>query len=376
LFDQDRRIGWQTTFGGVRRMTGDVAHIDVLVAGLGPAGACAAAEATKARWSVVAVDRKIQAGLPVQCAELVPGPIGMEVTDVSGAREQLIESMVTFVEDAAPDTVENFPGHMIDRQAFDRHLCMMAEDAGARCVFGAAIKSVSTDGSVMLSDGTRIVPKVIVGADGPKSRIGNAIGQVNAVLVETRQMTVRLNAPHFATDIFLSADIPGGYGWLFPKGDVANIGVGVRPQDKSRLKDLLARLHDSMIANDRVGAEILGYTGGPIPVGGMLKPFGYLGDTLVLLAGDAAGLTNPVTGAGINSAVLSGRRAGQYAGEFLSGNRQADRDYLEELEDLFKPALDRALKRRGELMEKFDTGMPTHEDLRRGWIAYPQYWAA
>jgi geranylgeranyl reductase family protein len=357
-------------------MTSDVVHTDVLVAGLGPAGACAAAEAAKAQWSVVAIDRKVQAGVPVQCAELVPGPIGMEVADVSVAHEQLIKSMMTFVEDAAPDTVENFPGHMIDRRAFDRHLCVMAEDEGARCIFGVAIKSVSTDGSVMLSDGTRIVPKVIVGADGPKSCIGEAIGQVNAMLVETRQMTVPLNVPHFATDIFLSADIPGGYGWLFPKGDVANIGVGVRPQDKSRLKDLLARLHDAMIANDRVGAEIIGYTGGPIPVGGMLKPFGHLGETLVLLAGDAAGLTNPVTGAGINAAVLSGRRAGQFAGEFLSGNRQAARDYQEELQDLFKPALDRAVRRRGELIKKYDTGGPAHEDLRRGWIAYPQYWAA
>ncbi len=357
-------------------MTGDTVHVDILVAGLGPAGACAAAEAARAKWSVVAVDRKLQAGEPVQCAELVPGPIGMEVAGVSATREQFITSMMTFVEDAAPDTVENFPGHMIDRRAFDRHLCAMADDEGASCIFGASIRSASSDGSVMLADDTRIVPKVIIGADGPKSCIGDAIGQVNTMLVETRQITVSLNVPHSATDIFLSGDIPGGYGWLFPKGDVANIGVGVRPQDKARLKDLLARLHDAMIANGRVGTEIHGYTGGPIPVGGMLKPYGHLGETLVLLAGDAAGLTNPVTGAGINSAVLSGRRAGQYAGEFLSGNGEAARDYQEELQDLFQPALDRAVRRRRELMETYETGGPTHEDLRRGWIAYPQYWAA
>jgi flavin-dependent dehydrogenase len=38
----------------------------------------------------------------------------------------------------------------------------------------------------------------------------------------------------------------------------------------------------------------------------MLKPRGMLGDTLALLAGDAAGLTNAVTGAGIAAAVYSG----------------------------------------------------------------------
>ena len=119
-------------------------HSDVFVAGLGPAGACAAAEAAKAGWSVIAVDRKSQAGVPVQCAELVPGPIGMEVCDVSVAHEQIIRSMVTFVEDATPETVENFPGHMINRRAFDRHLCMLAEEEGAQTVFGTTVRSIST----------------------------------------------------------------------------------------------------------------------------------------------------------------------------------------------------------------------------------------
>lgn len=357
-------------------MSEAVRHTDVLVGGLGPAGACAAAEIARAGWRVIGVDRKAEAGTPVQCAELVPGPIGMEVADVSVAHEQLISSMVTFVEDAEPDTVESFPGHMINRQVFDRHLCQLAEDDGATCIFGTAIKTVKSDGIVVLSDGTRIVPKVIIGADGPKSVVGEAIGQANATLVETRQITVPLNEPHFSTDIFLSADIPGGYGWLFPKGDVANIGVGVRPQDKSRLKELLVKLHGSMIVSGRVGGEVQGYTGGPIPVSGMVKPYGMLGKTLVLLAGDAAGLTNPVTGAGINSAVLSGRRAGLCAGEFLSGNEDAADDYLEELEDLFKPALDRALKRRREVLATYDEGEPTPSDLRRGWIAYSDYWAA
>jgi flavin-dependent dehydrogenase len=140
----------------------------------------------------------------------------------------------------------------------------------------------------------------VVGADGPRSIVGRAIGQINRQLVETRQVTVRLRHRHEATDIFLSAEIPGGYGWLFPKDDVANLGAGVDPAHKARLnKDIVAGLHSSLVANDRVGSEILGLTGGPIPVGGMLRPRGMSGDTLVLLAGDAAGLANPVTGASI-----------------------------------------------------------------------------
>ena len=62
-----------------------------------------------------------------------------------------------------------------------------------------------------------------------------------------------------------------------------------------------------------LAARSLLTTGGAIPVGGMLKPWGRLGAALVLLAGDAAGLANPVTGAGIAAAVQSGRLAGEAA---------------------------------------------------------------
>ena len=105
-------------------------------------------------------------------------------------------------------------------------------------------------------------------------------------------------------------------------------------------------------------------TGGAIPVGGMLKPWGFLQNTAVLLAGDAAGLANPVSGAGIAAAVHSGRLAGQAA---ASGKFQ---DYEDELEDVYRAALERALSRRKELLNsKFEKAA-----LRRGWIAYPEYW--
>ena len=67
--------------------------------------------------------------------------------------------------------------------------------------------------------------------------------------------------------------------------------------DPALLRESRDALHAALIASGRVGAEVLGLTGGAIPVGGMLTPCGLLGETLALLAGDAAGLTNPVTGA-------------------------------------------------------------------------------
>ena len=354
-----------------------VMRTDVFVLGLGPAGASAAAEAARRGLRVVAVDRKHAAGRPVQCAEFVPAMVGMDVGNLAGSVRQPIRAMMTFVEDDAPDIQQHFPGRMLDRAAFDAALVADARQAGAECRLGVSVRRVSPEGRIELADGAIVDPAVIIGADGPRSLAGRAIGQVNTELVETRQVTVPLREPHEATDIFLSADIPGGYGWLFPKGDVANLGAGVNPEQKSRLKDIVAGLHATLTDDGRVGPEVLGLTGGLIPVGGMLTPWGLLEPALVLLAGDAAGLANPVTGAGIAAAVHSGRLAGRAAADWMAGNQSSGADYQEELESVFKVALDRAVRRRRELGEALaGTAMPARLALRRGWIAYPEYWAA
>jgi len=335
---------------------------DVLVLGLGPAGASAAAEAARRGCRVIALDRKREAGLPVQCAELVPAMVDVEAGVLAGAVRQRIDAMATFVEDDAPDLKPGFPGYMLDRAAFDASVVEAARQAGARTFFSSVVNRISRDGTVTLADGRSLRAPVIIGADGPRSRAGKAIGSVNTELVETRQIAVPLKRAQTATDIFLSADIPGGYGWLFPKGDVANLGAGVGPAHKARLKSIVAKLHAQL--RERVGEEILSRTGGAIPVGGMLRPWGRLGGTLVLLAGDAAGLANPVTGAGIAAAVHSGRLAGEAAA------RKSPHSYEEELHDLYGAALERALRRRRELLDS----VPGKAALRRGWIAYPEYW--
>jgi geranylgeranyl reductase family protein len=355
---------------------------DVLVVGLGPAGATAAAAAATAGARVIAIDRKQQAGVPVQCAELVPAMIGPlldpgQKAAVGSSWRQPVRSMTTFVDDRTPHVTGHFPGHMIDRAVFDAGLVAAAAVRGADCRFGIGLKALGTNGVARLSDGCTLGARVIIGADGPRSQVGRVIGQVNRELAETRQITLALRKPFDATDIFLSAAIPGGYAWLFPKADRANLGLGVAPEWRHLLKPRLCDLHRQLVVEGRVGSEVLGHTGGAIPVGGMLHPVGEIGPALALLAGDAAGLANPVTGAGINPALISGPLAGEAAAEALGGRPDAGRRYAEEIEDLFKASLDQALARRRELMRIYaGGGRPGAADLQRGWIAFPQYWAA
>lgn len=349
--------------------------VDVAIIGLGPAGASAANISAKSGLNVCAFEKKAVAGHPVQCAEFVPAMLDAGELVMTDTSVQRIHEMITYVESDTPDLTKNFSGHMIDRRAFDASLVAKAEEAGAKCTFGVKLKSISADGVLTFSDGQEVRAKVILGADGPHSLVGKAVGSVNTHIVETRQLSTTLNKPHIATDIYLSNEFPGGYGWMFPKGDIANIGLGVFPNQKYLLKPALENLHKRIAETGQVALKVTGYTGGAIPVGGMLKPCGMLGDSVVLLAGDAAGLTNPITGAGIAAAVMSGRLAGEALVAHLAGESDAIDIYGEDLEDLFGASLARAVLRRRQLTEQ---GAPERKlsksALRGGWIAYENYW--
>lgn len=373
LFDQTRqRDVTGATHGGCVTV-----NTDVLVIGLGPAGASAARAAARAGLNVIALERKQRAGEPVQCAEFVPQLLSPTIDAVTATACQRIGAMQTFVEQEAPDWQDNFPGVMVNRAAFDAHLVAQARADGVDCHFDCALAAIDADGCVHVDDGRVFAAQVIIGADGPRSRVGRAIGQVNHELVAARQITVPLRAAHGATDIFLSAAYPGGYAWLFPRGEVANLGIGVAYASRACLKAELEQLRTALIATGRIGDSILAATGGTIPVGGMLPAHGLIGKRTAFLCGDAAGLTNPVTGAGISAAVLSGTAAGEAAAAVCAGDEDAAADYAEEIEDLFGAAITRALQRRRAVLGQYAGGnAPSAQGLRGGWIAYPQYWAA
>ena len=357
-------------------MTEEMA-IDVLVVGLGPAGASAAAAAARRGARVVGIDRKRVAGHPVQCAEFVPLLLGQQIAGLDAHRHQSIRAMTTFIEDEPPHLRTQFTGVMIDRRAFDAALVETAMAAGAEAWFSLSLRTIDADGTARLSDGSALRARVIIGADGPHSAVGAAVGIANVVLAETRQITVPLLQPFEETDIFLSRRLPGGYAWLFPKGEVANLGLGGDPRWRRKFKPLLDDLHAQLAAQGRVGRDILGHTGGAIPSGGMLEPVTRRGECHVLLAGDAAGLTNPITGAGIPAAVLSGEMAGEAAAALAKGDSSAADAYRDDLTDLFSASLARAAARREALMRVYDgAGEPGPAELRRAWIAFPEYWAA
>lgn len=349
---------------------------DVLVVGLGPAGASAATQAAQAGLEVLAIERNAEPGQPVQCAEFVPMMIDRSVMPVEDFVAQQIGFMDSYIQgEDRCETTENFRGHIIDRATFDRGLIETAMRAGAKIRFSSPLRKIDNQGSAVLANGDRIHAKVIVGADGPLSQCGKAIGKTNQDLVYTRQITTDLLQPHQGTDIFLAEEYLGGYGWMFPKQDKCHLGLGVVPHLKNELKPLLERLHARLVAEGRLGERIDHVTGGAIPVSGMVSPIGFVEEVPVILAGDAAGLTNPITGAGINAAVLSGKLAGDAAVDACRNDLEGLNDYRDELESLFGASLRHAVAKRQTLLREYNrSGRLTPNQIRHGWVAFPQYW--
>lgn len=347
---------------------------DVLVIGLGPAGGAAAGAAARRGLSVIAVEKKKQVGLPVQCAEFIPLPLG-RYARAEGVLVQRIEAMKSFLPSGIVAHTD-FPGLMVDRAAFDQALAKEAEQAGARIHLGSRLCRLEGERScaqVATAEGVlEIRYRVLVAADGPHSSVAERLGLPRLQTVNTRQYTVPLKRPYADTDIWLSGAYPGGYAWLFPKGRFANLGLGADPRYAADLKTPLDALHRQLARNGLVGQEICCRTGGAIPVGGLRENL-VAGN--VLFAGDAAGLTHPITGAGIAAAVVSGERAGEAAAAFIAEDDPAAlADFEEDVRDQYQASISRALARRRWLNRYWGTPQAQTDALhRRGWIAFPEY---
>ena len=349
--------------------------VDVLVVGSGPAGAAAAWRAAAAGLETLAVEKKRRIGEPVQCAEFIPGPMtGYLRRD--GVLSQRIDGMKTYLPSGSV-TPSAYAGLMVNRAEFDRALAAQAGEAGAEIMTGAALVSLDADRQIArirhAGRKLEVAYRILVAADGPHSAAARLTGLPALPVIHTRQYTVPLVQPYADTDIWLSDEFPGGYAWLFPKDVLANLGLGVDRRFGSDLKTPLSRLHAQLVRRGRVGTEIVHRTGGAIPVGGMRESLVY-GN--ILFVGDAAGLTHPITGAGIAAAVQSGECAATAAAEYISGRARALAAYDEEMREQYGPALARAVERRAQLTCCWHSAAARDDRVqRRGWIAFEEYFA-
>ncbi len=314
---------------------------DVAVVGAGPAGSVAALVLARAGARVALVDK---AAFPRDkaCGDAV-GPRGVALledlglTPVAGHTARRGDMVVV-----GPSGRRlrlpcfegiGYPGYgvAVPRVGFDAWLAGKALDAGAQCVTGR-VEHIGTgpvgaprldgDIGVELDDGRKMRAAVVIGADGATSGVADAAGLVDARRVLWGfAIRVYLDEPAALPHIVLWERERGrvfpGYGWLFPGPDGrANAGLGVGTMSDRRAGAGAVRLLPAFLEHlRRMGlVEHPGDGSGPGRLGGWLK-MGMVGTTpaagRVLLAGDAAGLVNPLQGEGIAHAMTSGRLAAE-----------------------------------------------------------------
>jgi digeranylgeranylglycerophospholipid reductase len=162
---------------------------------------------------------------------------------------------------------------------------------------------------------------VVIAADGVESHVARRAGITAALprdqflacaqFLLTGPTTTWNVRPGFADFLVGNRLAPGGYGWRFPKGGERwNVGVAITPADAGGESptDALRRF----VGTEHPGARVLGYVSGAIPAPQAPGPFAAPG---LLLVGDAARLTEPLSGAGIAIAMESGVFAAEAAAD-------------------------------------------------------------
>jgi flavin-dependent dehydrogenase len=179
----------------------------------------------------------------------------------------------------------------------------------------AALREGEAGVEVTTRAGETFHARYLVGADGAASRVTRLAGlrrkKCLGIALEVEVAADGDLLEQYAdTALFIFGATPWGYLWIFPKAERLSAGIGNFSGQSSALHETLRR------EMGRLGVAVDGQPqrGHPLPIYLRHEPLQRGG---VLLAGDAAGLVDPLMGEGVRHAITSGRFAAEAV---LAGN--------------------------------------------------------
>ena len=317
-------------------------RFDAIVVGAGPAGSTAAYRLAREGARVLLLDRErfprdkpCGGGLTYRAVRQLPVPVDAVVEDVVDRFELGLRYGRRFERRSDGPLIL-----MTQRRRLDAHLAEQAAAAGAdfRDGLRATGLEVDAEAAVVRFDGTAATAPVAIGADGANGLTARALGlsgsRRHGVALEgnVRYVHAREERWRGRAVVELGA-VPGGYAWVFPKGDHANVGVGGWESEGPRLREHMQRACDAYgLPHERL-ESLRGYR----------LPMRAAGDGLVrgraMLVGDAAGLVDPLSGDGISEALLSARLACEAALDLLAGRRSDLEPYGRRLAGELEPMM-------------------------------------
>ncbi len=285
---------------------------DAIVVGAGPAGGMAARALASSGFRTVVLEKKKVVGEPVQCAEGV-SRFGLESNGLRARDEwvaQEIAGAKCVVPNGASFDITRLPGYAIDRAAFDRWIVDGAVDRGAELRTATRVTGLKAhgDGWRVQANGASFDGRVVVAADGPTSLLAKSLGLVRS---QDHILAYEYRLPRDAVPLpepdrfllYIGERYDGGYAWIFPKGDFVNVGAGGHIDAHAATLTFCKEHGIDPGLRERTIA-------GTIPYRYELTSYALPG---FAVAGDAAGVANPMNGAGIHPGLFSGRLAGEFA---------------------------------------------------------------
>lgn len=294
-----------------------VERFDLIVLGSGPAGSAAATVAARAGLRVALLDKsafprdKLCGGaVSGRCARYLDTIFGQPVTPdlfrtLTRLRLSHAGEGLGLVKDAPPL-------HMTMRRDFDAVLHRHAIAAGAVVFAPIRVTRIVPEGPrIELADGRVLEGRLMIGADGCNSATaralyGRAFDPADVSFALEVELPRRRGA--FRTVEIDLAAADWGYGWIFPKNGSVTLGVGGLHQRNPDMKSHMRSYLERHITAEEASTAMQGCKGAFLPAGVYRK---QPGAGRVLLAGDAAGLVDPVTGEGIAWAMRSGQLAAE-----------------------------------------------------------------
>lgn len=305
---------------------------DVIVVGAGPAGSTSAFFLAQAGVSVLLLDRAgfprdkpCGGGVTGRAAQLLPFSIEPVVEDVVDRLEIGLSYARRFERRGQKPLI-----FMTRRAALDAFLVEKACAAGAVFRDSTRVTEVELRADEVLvktKDWTGRA-KALVGADGTNGITARALGcdgaRVHLVALEADLSHDSVDRDRYRGRAVLELGVvPGGYGWIFPKRDHVNIGVGGWETEGPRLRSHLRELVDGHDLGKGSLENVRGYR---LPLRGA-------GDLLTngrgLVVGDAAGLVDPLTGDGMYEAFLSAKLASKAVVDVVRGRADELTPYAE-----------------------------------------------
>ena len=306
-----------------------VRQVDLVVMGAGPAGTAAAVVAARAGLSVVLIDK---AAFPRDklCGGLLSGRTAAQVRKIFGCGlagaifQPSSAFQFSWKGKVFTEGESEIPLTFTMRRSFDHWLLQKARAAGAEALLASRVVDPGVDaGRVALGDGTEIAFRAMIGADGVNSGVARALfgsafdRSLIGFTLETEVPYALSRRPANAPIQIDFGDVPWGYAWSFPKQKSVTLGLGAV---EARAGDFKARMA-KLLAGHVTDPDAVKVKGHFIPFG---NPRGAPGRGRVILAGDAAGLVDPLTGEGIAYALESGAMAGQMVAEWLQAGAEGD----------------------------------------------------